>query len=204
MLIGVERGGTKIEAAALEEDALYCSGAGRTHDRTMRDACVSWRTWWRLSSGLRRDGSGRVGCSVRAIRGWAWRRGAPSTGLSGCRVEDGLRTALGRDPRTANDADCLAAWEAADGAGEGHRLVFAETLGSGARPVSSSTGPHGPNNGAGEWGHNPLPLPDVTETPRAACYRRGHGCLESGCLAGRSFVSTRSMPGPTNPVITSS
>src|SRR4051795_1376793 len=107
MLIGVERGGTKIEAAALEEDALYCSGAGRTHDRTMRDACVSWRTWWRGSSGPRRDGNGRVGCFVRAIRGWAWRRGAPSTGLNGCRVEDGLRTALGRDPRTATTPTAL-------------------------------------------------------------------------------------------------
>jgi fructokinase len=91
--------------------------------------------------------------------------------------------------RTANDADCLAASEAADGAGQGHRVVFAVILGSGAGAGIAIDGRahHGPNNGAGEWGHNPLPIPDVTEIPGAACYCGRHGCLETW-VSGRAFA----------------
>jgi fructokinase len=46
---------------------------------------------------------------------------------------------------------------------------------------------HGPNNSAGEWGHNPLPVPDVTEIPGPACYCGRHGCLERW-VSGWSFA----------------
>ena len=64
--------------------------------------------------------------------------------------------------------------EAIDGAGAGYRVVFAVILGSGAGAGIAVDGRahHGPNNGAGEWGHNPLPLPDVTEIPGAAVLLR--------------------------------
>jgi fructokinase len=109
--------------------------------------------------------------------------------LNGRRVEDDLRATLGRDVRTANDADCLAASEAVDGAGQGHRVVFAVILGSGAGAGIAIDGRahSGPNNGAGEWGHNPLPLPDVTEMPGAACYCGRRGCLETW-VSGRAFA----------------
>jgi fructokinase len=32
---------------------------------------------------------------------------------------------------------------------------------------------------AGEWGHNPLPWPEVDELPGPACYCGRHGCLET-------------------------
>jgi predicted NBD/HSP70 family sugar kinase len=37
----------------------------------------------------------------------------------------------------------------------------------------------GPNQIAGEWGHNPLPWPDDAERPGPACYCGRHGCLET-------------------------
>ena len=49
--------------------------------------------------------------------------------------------------------------EAVDGAGAGHNVVFAVILGSGAGAGVAVAGKahHGPNNSAGEWGHNPFP-----------------------------------------------
>ena len=103
-------------------------------------------------------------------------------------VERDLRAALGREVRVENDADCLAASEAADGAGAGFNVVFAVILGSsaGAGIALGGRAHHGPNNSAGEWGHNPLPIPDVTEIPGSPCFCGKHGCLASW-ISGRAF-----------------
>jgi fructokinase len=96
---------------------------------------------------------------------------------------------LKREVRIANDADCFAVSEAVDGAGAGHHVVFAVILGSGAGAGIAVAGKahHGPNNSAGEWGHNPLPRPDVTEIPGPSCYCGRHGCLERW-VSGWSFA----------------
>ena len=103
-------------------------------------------------------------------------------------VEKDLRAALGREIRVENDADCLAASEAVDGAGAGYNVVFAVILGSsaGAGIAVGGRAHHGPNNSAGEWGHNPLPIPDVTEIPGPPCFCGKHGCLASW-ISGRGF-----------------
>ena len=59
--------------------------------------------------------------------------------------------------------------------------------GAGAGIAVDGRAHHGPNNGAGEWGHNPLPLPDTTEVPGRACYCGRHGCLETW-VSGRAFA----------------
>jgi fructokinase len=90
--------------------------------------------------------------------------------------------------RIENDANCLAVSEAVDGAGAGRHVVFAVILGTGAGAGIAIGGrAHaGPNNGAGEWGHNPLPLPGSSELPGAACYCGRHGCLETW-VSGTGF-----------------
>jgi fructokinase len=95
-------------------------------------------------------------------------QGASSTWLLGQPVEQDLCAALGREVRVENDADCLAASEAVDGAGAGYRVVFAVILGSsaGAGIAIGGRANHGPNNSAGEWGHNPLPIPDTNHLGR--------------------------------------
>src|SRR5918997_2433547 len=191
MLIGVDWGGTKIEAAALEENGTVLDRRRADTPRSDYEGCL------RLIADLVRQvedatgASGHVGVglpgSLDPRTGVA--KGASSTWLNGRRVEEDLRAVLGRDVRTANDADCLAASEAADGAGQGYRVVFAVILGSGAGAGIAVDGRahHGPNNGAGEWGHNPLPLPDITEVPGRACYCGRHGCLETW-VSGRAFA----------------
>ena len=115
-------------------------------------------------------------------------KGASSTWLLGRPVEHDLREALQREIRVENDADCLAASEAVDGAGAGCNVVFAVILGSGvgAGIAVGGRAHHGPNNSAGEWGHNPLPFPSVSEIPGAPCYCGKHGCLETWA-SGRAF-----------------
>jgi fructokinase len=191
MLVGVDWGGTKIEAAALAEDGDILVRRRVDTPRSDYDGCL--RAIAGLVTGIEAElgTSGTVGIglpgSLDPRTGIA--KGASSTWLNGRRVEDDLRSALGREVRTANDADCLAVSEAVDGAGEKYRMVFAVILGSGAGAgiAVDARAHHGPNNGAGEWGHNPLPLPDVTEAPGTACYCGGYGCLETW-VSGRAFA----------------
>ena len=191
MLIGVDWGGTKIEAIGMTEDGGELVRLREPTPRSDYAACL------RAIAGLvgrveaATGGRGRVGIglpgSLDPRTGRA--KGASSTWLNGRPVEDDLRAVLGRDIRTANDADCLAVSEAIDGAGRGHHVVFAVILGSGAGAGIAVGGRahHGPNTSAGEWGHNPLPFPDVTEIPGAACYCGRHGCLETW-VSGRAFA----------------
>jgi fructokinase len=189
--VGVDWGGTKIEAIALDDAGASIARLRADTPRSDYAGCLGVIA--ELVERVEREagGSGTVGIglpgSLDPRTGIA--KGASSTWLNGRRVEEDLREVLGRDIRTANDADCFAVSEATDGAGAGHRVVFAVILGSGAGAGIALDGRahHGPNNGAGEWGHNPLPRPDVTEIPGAACYCGRHGCLETW-VSGPSFA----------------
>ena len=58
-------------------------------------------------------------------------KNANSTWIIGRDFEHDLTTALGREVRLANDANCLAVSESVDGAGAGAKVVFAIILGTG-------------------------------------------------------------------------
>jgi fructokinase len=191
MYIGIDWGGTKIEAIGLDE-------AGRELHRLRRDtprgdypACLTMIRSLVGEIEARAGSTGTVGIglpgSVDPRTGIA--KGASSTWLNGKPVLRDLEEALGREIRAENDADCLAASEAVDGAGVGHRVVFAVILGSGAGAGIAVNGRahHGPNNSGGEWGHNPLPIPDLSEIPGSPCYCGKHGCLETW-VSGRGFA----------------
>jgi fructokinase len=191
VLIGVDWGGTKIEATAMTEAGDELVRFREATPRSDYAGCL------RLIAALverveaETGQAGPVGIglpgSLDPRSGRA--KGASSTWLNGRLVEKDLRAALGREIRTSNDADCFAVSEAVDGAGKGHDVVFAVILGSGAGAGIAVGGRahHGPNNSGGEWGHNPLPMPDVTEIPGAACYCGRYGCLETW-VSGRGFA----------------
>ncbi|MGH7617549.1 MAG: ROK family protein [Gemmatimonadaceae bacterium] len=92
-----------------------------------------------------------------------------------------LESALGRPVRLANDANCFAISEAADGAGAGAGVVFGVILGTGVGGgiVVHGRALEGPNLIAGEWGHNPLPWMAPGESPGPACYCGKNGCIET-------------------------
>jgi len=191
MHIGVDWGGTKIEAIGLDPEGVELARVRQDTPRGDYQACIRLIRDLvdRIEADAGRTGSVGIGLpgSVDPRTGIA--KGASSTWLNGKPVLQDLREGLGREIRAENDADCLAASEAIDGAGAGFNVVFAVILGTGAGAGIAFNGKahHGPNNSAGDWGHNSLPIPDVTEIPGAACYCGKHGCMETW-VSGRAFA----------------
>ncbi|MCX7372302.1 MAG: ROK family protein [Alphaproteobacteria bacterium] len=121
-------------------------------------------------------------------------RGANSTWLNGGNLQQDLMRRLTRPVRIANDANCLAVSEAADGAGAGAASVFGVILGTGvgAGIVIGGKLLEGTNRIAGEWGHNPLPWMTRAEHPGPPCWCGRHGCIET-FLSGPALAADAGM-----------
>jgi fructokinase len=190
MFIGIDWGGTKIEGIALTQEGQEIIRLREDTPRHDYQGCIRIIADLieRIEEKAGRTGTVGIGIPGSLEPKSRLGKGASSTWLLGQPVEQDLRAALGREIRVENDADCLAASEAVDGAGAGYNVVFAVILGSsaGAGIAIGGRAHHGPNNSAGEWGHNPLPVPDVTELPGPPCFCGKHGCLASW-VSGRGF-----------------
>lgn len=134
MLVGVDWGGTKIEAIALADDGQPIARLREATPRSDYEGCLATVAAVVSSVEATAGATGSVGIgipgSLDPLTGIA--KGASSTWLNGRPVEADLRRKLGREVRVANDADCFAVSEAVDGAGADHNVVFAVILGSGA------------------------------------------------------------------------
>jgi fructokinase len=183
--IGVDFGGTKIEAAALDRDGTFLS---RVRAPTPRDYAASLAAVRDLVVEAERQAgvvSGRKGLVGVATPGsispkTGLIRNANSLWLNGKAFQKDLGTTLQAPVRMANDANCLALSEASDGAGAGAAIVFAAILGTGCGGgvVAHGRVVEGANAIAGEWGHTPLPWPNGEEYPAPPCWCGRHGCLE--------------------------
>jgi predicted NBD/HSP70 family sugar kinase/GNAT superfamily N-acetyltransferase len=183
MRIGVDLGGTKIEIAALDD-----AGAVRVRRRIATppgDYPATIEAIARLVEAVESELGVRatIGIAMPGAISLATGRvkNANSTCLNGQPLREDLERRLGREVRLANDANCFALSEAVDGAASGCAVVFGVILGTGVgggivvdRKVVS-----GINAIAGEWGHNPLPLPQGGDLPLPACYCGRHGCVET-------------------------
>jgi fructokinase len=183
MRLGVDLGGTKIEAVVLDGTHRV---AWRERVPTPRGDYAGTIAAIRglVERGERAAGAPcTVGLGIPGAVSPATRliKNANSTWLNGRPFVADLETALGREVRVANDANCLAVSEAADGAAAGAGVVFGVILGTGTggglvvdgRPII------GANAIGGEWGHNPLPWPADDERPGPACYCGRAGCIET-------------------------
>ncbi|MFM8979166.1 MAG: ROK family protein [Planctomycetia bacterium] len=191
MRIGVDLGGSKIEAAALGSagEVLW-----RQRVPTPRgDYAATLEAIAGLVEAAERatGRQGRVGVGIPGIPAPATGRvkNANSTWLIGQPLPRDLEARLGRPVRIANDANCFALSEAVDGAGRGARVVFGVIVGTGTGGgvVVDGRVLEGPNGIAGEWGHNPLPWPRADELPGPACYCGRSGCIE-GWLSGPALA----------------
>jgi predicted NBD/HSP70 family sugar kinase len=183
MRIGVDLGGTKIEAIALGERGEVL---GRRRVETPSgDYAGTVRAVEGLVAALEHE-AGRRGSIGVATPGAI----SPATGtiknansvcLNGKPLHRDLEEALGRRVRLANDADCFALSEATDGAAAGARTVFGVILGTGVGGgiVVDGHVVTGPNAIGGEWGHNPMPWPSPSEWPGVPCYCGRTGCIET-------------------------
>jgi fructokinase len=181
--IGVDLGGTKIEAIALDRDG--CERARRRVPTPRDRYAATLAAITTLVEGLEREGGepARVGIGMPGALSPATGlvKNANSVWLNGRSLREDLERLLHRPLRFANDANCFALSEARDGAGAGARVVFGVILGTGTGGGIAVDGRvlTGPNAIAGEWGHNPLPWPRAGEWPGAACYCGRTGCVET-------------------------
>ena len=182
--IGIDLGGTKIEGIALDHMGTETARLRRATPRDDYPGTLAAIT--RLVHDLEQDTDGTratVGIGIPGMISPATGlvKNANSTWLIGRPFDRDLSIALGRPVRVENDANCLAMSEAADGAAQGARVVFAAILGTGCGGgiVVDGRVLSGAHAIAGEWGHNPLPWPDPAECPGPICYCGRHGCLET-------------------------
>jgi fructokinase len=183
MRIGVDLGGTKIEAIALSETGEGLARRRRASPRgdygATLTAIVELVT--ELESGLGRRGSVGVGMPGAISPASGLVKNANSTWLIGRPFDRDLEAALNRPVRVENDANCFALSEAVDGAAAGAGIVFGVILGTGVGGGIVVGGRRilGRNAIAGEWGHNPLPWPSDEERPGLPCYCGRSGCIET-------------------------
>ena len=192
MRIGVDLGGTKIEALALDD-----SGCERFRKRVptpRTDYAGTLAAIAQLveeaerSAGLCRSVGIGIPGSLSPYSGLV--RNANSTWLNGRPLASDLARVRGREARIDNDANCFALSEAVDGAAAGLRVVFGAILGTGVGSGIVVDGRllGGANGIAGEWGHNPLPGPHRPgELPGPRCWCGRSGCIETW-LSGPGFV----------------
>lgn len=200
MRIGIDLGGTKIEAALLEADGTI------RHRKRIHTPRGAYAPIVQAIADLAREagpadstvGVGIPG-SISARTGRV--RNANTTELNGQPLADDLAAALGRPVRVSNDANCLAAAEAGPGgAAAGLNVVFAVILGTGCGGGIAIGGRvhEGRNRIAGEWGHTPLPWPinvqgGAHEYPGRTCFCGRKNCLETW-LAGPSLARDANLP----------
>ncbi len=182
MRIGIDLGGTKIEAVVL--DGL---GAERFRKR-VRSPRGDYAGTIEAVAQLVADaeeaaGPATVGIGIPGAISPATGliKNANSTWLNGRPLSEDLQARLGRPVRLANDANCMALSEAADGAAAGASVVFGVIIGTGTGGgvVVNGHAVVGANAIAGEWGHNPMPWPAPDEWPGPPCYCGRTGCIET-------------------------
>jgi fructokinase len=181
--IGVDLGGTKIEAAALDRSGtVRCRRRVATPSGNYRATIAAIAD---LVSGIEREigaaatvGVGMPG-AISPLTGLV--KNANSTWLIGRPLQRDLEAALARPTRLANDANCFTLSEATDGAAAGLDTVFGVILGTGVGGGIAVSGRVlvGANAIAGEWGHTPLPWPRADEIPGPPCYCGRRGCIET-------------------------
>ncbi len=200
--IGIDLGGTKIEAIALDRDGRECF---RHRIRTPRDygGTVEAIAGLVAAADHVTGGRGRVGVGIPGTVSPATGlvKNANSTWLIGRPLDADLAARLGRPVRVMNDANCFTLSEATDGAAAGAASVFGVILGTGVGGGIAIDGRIVPGAQlvAGEWGHNPLPAPTDDERPGPDCYCGRRGCIETflsgpGLAADHRRVTGRTAP----------
>ena len=192
--LGIDLGGTKIEIVALGRDR---GGAERELLRRRvptprEDYAGTVEAIGALVEAAEAElcAAGTVGIgipgSISPATGLI--RNGNSTWLNDRPLAQDLEARLGRPVRLANDANCFALSEAADGAGAGAESVFGVILGTGVGGGIAIGGRivTGANAIAGEWGHIPLPGRGAADGPPRRCWCGRTDCIET-FLSGPAF-----------------
>jgi len=204
MRIGVDVGGTKIEAIALDAKGVELQRIRTPTPKGEYEGTIAAIVGLvnELETVTGQTGTVGVGIPGTIVGSTGLVKNANSTWLNGKPLPKDMSKALDREVRCANDANCFTISEATDGAAKGYDVVFGVIVGTGCGGGVSFGGQihNGPNGLAGEWGHTPLPWTTASEVPGMLCYCGRHGCLEtwisgSGLEWDFARVSSRNLRG---------
>ncbi|MFO8072722.1 MAG: ROK family protein [Polyangia bacterium] len=184
--IGVDLGGTKIEAVVVEgsDDAPRVIARRRIPTERERGYEQIAARLVELVRELDGEAGGPAPCGVGmpgSLTADGRVKNSNTVCLNGTHFRQDVAARLaGREVVYANDANCFALAEARLGAGRGHPLVFGAIMGTGVGGgiVIDGRVREGPQSICGEWGHSVL----RPESERL-CYCGRHGCVETH-LAG--------------------
>lgn len=183
--IGIDLGGTKIEAALLAHTGEITIrkrvATPQTYDDKLKaiaslvQAIESEHGRTGLNTGLGHPGSLNPRTGLM--------RNANSTDLNGKSLDHDVSAILNRTVNCANDANCFALSEAKDGAAAGAHSVFGVIIGTGVGGGLVLNGQliEGQDGNAGEWGHTALPRLNRDELPGPDCKCGRKGCVEAWC-----------------------
>lgn len=182
MRIGIDFGGTKIEAIGLDADGAVLARKRVANPGNYDDAIEAVADLVAFIEGeTGRTGSIGMGTPGSQSPRTGLMRNSNSVYLNGRTFGADLEARLGRPVRLANDANCLALSEATDGAAAGAKAAFAIIIGTGCGGglVVDGTLVEGVGGVAAEIGHISLPWPSADEAPGPKCWCGLHGCLET-------------------------
>jgi fructokinase len=189
--IGVDFGGTKIEAAALDGQGAFVARVREPNPGVYAQAVgvvVNLVAEVERQAGVTGASVG-VGMPGSISPRTGLVRNSNSVWLNGTAFDHDLQSALGRPIRVQNDANCFALSEAVDGAAAGAEVVFGAILGTGCGGgvVVRGAAVEGTNRIGGEWGHTPLPWPSEAERGAHQCWCGRIDCLETW-ISGTAFA----------------
>jgi fructokinase len=192
--IGVDFGGTKIEAAALDESGALVARTRAPNPGNYEGSLEIVRSLIGDAERMAAVSGSPVGIGVPGSTSpvTGRMRNANSVWLNDKPFQQDLERILGRPVRLANDANCFALSEARGGAADGAEVVFGAILGTGCGGgvVVGGRTVEGRNHIGGEWGHTPLPWPTREEFDVLRCWCGRSNCLEtwiSGTALGSEY-----------------
>jgi predicted NBD/HSP70 family sugar kinase len=161
MRIGVDLGGTKIEGIVLTNEGeiaekIRVATPGDNYKETLKAVCQVITHLQDQSPSPLKVGIGSPG-TLSHLSGLM--KNCNSICLNGEALKKDIESNLGYEVKLENDANCFALSEAHYGAAKNSRSMFGVIIGTGTGGgiVINDQLLIGPNNIAGEWGHNPLP-----------------------------------------------
>ena len=164
--IGIDYGGTKIEGILLDDNGAQIERKRCSYEKNYLSGIETVKKlvdeFNKLSNQICTVGIGIPGFSSKET---GLVTNANSMWLNDKPFKKDLETALKREVRLMNDANCFTLSEAVDGAGKEYQSIFGIIVGTGFGGALSYKKEiiEGANQIAGDWGHQPLPYPTKEE-----------------------------------------
>jgi fructokinase len=191
MRIGVDLGGTKIEGIVLTNEGeitekIRVATPGDSYKETLKAVCqvvnrLQDQSFLPLKVGIGSPGTLSYPSGLM--------KNCNSICLNGQALKKDIERNLGYEIKLENDANCFALSEAHYGVATNSKSMFGVIIGTGTGGgiVIKNQLLTGPNNIAGEWGHNSLPSSarELIANNRL-CYCGRYNCIET-VLSGRGL-----------------